>query len=229
MTEGVKKLGTSTHIEKSSEESNKINLDQIPISKLVRQYPSDGTDIQTEQMRVYWIQYQMEPKHSLPPEQTFLPNKHKSRNITETETESSNYYLEGQLEKLFSNYREEHFEVGIESQFSKDLQCFCNFDPITTLRYLTKKIFDSDIESEVLAEALRWASRQKAFFIRDQVVNFLSAGLHASSSLERDEAALGLASLEEEKSISLIKSAIKREPVPELRKDMEDLIHSLKS
>ncbi len=142
---------------------------------------------------------------------------------------TSNPVVEAQLERLFSVAHEEQFEVGVESRFSGNLQQLSAYDPVAVLQSLKARLIDSAVSSEVLAEILRWTSRQEADAIHDLVADLLSAGLHHSSSLVRDAAALGLAYLNKGESIIQIKLAIEREKVPELRKDLEDLILSLEN
>ena len=137
--------------------------------------------------------------------------------------------VEEQLGRLLSIAHEEQFEVGIESQLSRSLQQLCAYDPASALRSLRVKLMDNDARSEVLAEILRWASRQEAVAIRDLVVDLLSTGLHHTASLVRDAAALGLAYLDEEAAIVPLRYALEREKVPELREDLEDLIRSLEN
>ena len=141
----------------------------------------------------------------------------------------SNQVVEEQLERLFSAADEEQFEVGIESQFSRGLQRLCAYDPVAALQSLKAKLIDGDAGSEVLAESLRWASRQEAVPIRDLVVELLSTGLHHASSLVRDAAALSLAYLDQGAAIVQLQHALEREKVPELREDLEDLIRSLEN
>ena len=142
---------------------------------------------------------------------------------------TSNQVVEEQLERLFSAAHEEQFEVGIESRFAGGLQRLCVYDPTAALQSLKAKLIDSDASSEVLAEILRWASRQEASAIRNLVVDLLSTGLHNASSLVRDAAALSLAYLDEDVAIVQLQRALEREKVPELREDLQNLIRSLEN
>ena len=143
------------------------------------------------------------------------------------DADTTSQVVEGQLERLFAAARDEQFEVGIESQFSKGLQNLFRYDPTTIIQSLRNRLTSNDADPEVLAEVLRWASRQDVNSVRDLVVDLLSVGLHNASSLVRDAAALSLAHLEEAAAVELLKRALNREKVPELREDLEDLILSL--
>ena len=137
--------------------------------------------------------------------------------------------VRGRLARLCSAAQEEQFEAGVESRFSRGLQQLCAYDPTAVLQALRGRLMDSDTSSEVLAEILQWASRQEADAIRALVVDLLSTGLHHTSSLVRDAAALGLAYLDEGAAVSHLSQALARETVPELRGDLEDLLISLET
>lgn len=137
--------------------------------------------------------------------------------------------IEEHLDYLCSIAYDEPFEVGIESQFSRDLQRLCMYNPSAVLQSLRTRLMDNSTNSSVSAEILQWASRQEAATIRTLVVNLLSAGLHHPSSLVRDAAASGLAYLDEDSAIAYLRQAFEREGIPELRDDLEDLIHSLET
>ena len=135
--------------------------------------------------------------------------------------------MEVQLEQLFSDAREEQFEVGVDSQFSKGLQQLYKYNSVAVMRSLKTRLNNGNADSELSAEVLRWASRLESDEIRNSVVDLLSIGLQSASSLVRDTAALSLASLEEASAISQLQRALEREKVPELREDLQDLIESL--
>ena len=145
----------------------------------------------------------------------------------EIDTGILSHEIERQLEQLFTDARDELFEVGIESQFSKGLQKLCTYDPTTVFQYIRTRLIVNDTNSEAFAEILRWASHQDARAIRDHVADLLSVGLLNSSSLVRDAAALSLAYLEKTAAVAQLQQALEREKVPELQKDLEDLIRSL--
>lgn len=137
--------------------------------------------------------------------------------------------IEEHLDYLCSIAYDEPFEAGIESQFSRDLQRLCIYNPNAVLQSLRTRLMDNSMDSSVSAEILQWASRQEAATIRTPVVDLLSAGLHHTSSLVRDAAASGLAYLDEGAAITYLRQALEREDTPELREDLEDLIRSLET
>ena len=135
--------------------------------------------------------------------------------------------LEDHLDRLYSVARDELFEVGRRSQFSKGLQQLCAYDPVTVMQSVKVRLADDRISVEVLAETLRWAADQEAITIRDTVIAFLSMGLWHTSSLVRDTAALSLAYLDEKAALAPLQRALEREEVPELRDDLAALMRSL--
>ena len=136
--------------------------------------------------------------------------------------------LEGHLDRLYSAARDELFEGGRKSQFSKGLQQLCTYAPVAVMQSLKARLVaESRISAEVVAETLRWAADQEAIFIRDSAIDFLSMGLYHPSSLVRDAAALSLAYLDEDAAANPLRRAIEREKVPELRDDLEALVRSL--
>lgn len=139
------------------------------------------------------------------------------------------HQMEEHLDYLCSIAYDEPFEAGIESQFARDLQRLCMYNPSAVLQSLRTRLMDNSMNSSVSAEILQWASRQEAAAIRTLVVDLLSVGLHHTSSLVRDAAASGLAYLDEDAAITHLRQALEREDIPELREDLEDLIRSLET
>ena len=135
--------------------------------------------------------------------------------------------VEEQLEQLISSAHEEQFEVGTDSRFARALQQLCERDPVTVLQSLRERLMGGEAGSDVLGEVLRWASRLEGSTIRTLVVELISTGLYHPSSLVRDAAALSFACFDEARAIVHLQQALEREQVPELRKDLEDLIRSL--
>ena len=134
-----------------------------------------------------------------------------------------------QLDQLIAVAHDEFFEVGVESRFSRGLQQLFRLDSPVVLQYLRTMLKENYTSSEVLAEILRWASHQEASSIRALVIDLLSSGLCHMSSLVRDEAALGLAYLDQTAALARLPEALERETVPELREDLTKLIRSLKN
>ena len=137
--------------------------------------------------------------------------------------------VEEYLDRLCSIVYDEQFEVGIESDFSRELQRTCAYNPTAVLQFLRTRLANNDTSPAVPTEILQWASRREAIAIRTLVVDLLSVGFRHTSPLVQDAAAFGLAYLEESAAIPRLRQAVEREGTPELREDLEDLIHSLEA
>lgn len=138
--------------------------------------------------------------------------------------------VEERLDRLCLAAHDEQFEAGVESRFSRTLQQLLRiYHPTTVLRSLRARLIDGNAGPEVLSEILQWASRQEASAIRIHVIDLVTAGLHHASALVRDAAALALACLDERTAVAHLRQALAREPVPELREDLKDLVRSLES
>ena len=132
-----------------------------------------------------------------------------------------------QLDELFDAEKNEYFELGMDSKFSASLQDLCGYDPSSVLVSLKRRITGGGDGRNIMAEAIRWASRQESKVIRHLVLELLYVALHHHSSLVRDSAASGLSYLEEERALLPLREAWLREEVPELKEDLSDLIESL--
>ena len=148
-------------------------------------------------------------------------------NGTAPERKSRNQEIRQRLEQLISVADVEEFEVGMESHFSQGLQELFVTYAIETFAAVRERTRSSVRGAEVTAEMLRWVSRQDEPTIRVFALETLITGLTHSSSLVRDTAALGLATLDEAQASYHLEMALERETVPELREDLKDLLQSL--
>ena len=138
--------------------------------------------------------------------------------------------MDERLDHIFWEAQWEQFETGMDSKLSENLQQLYRIDPYTVLQSLIDRTTGDEARPEVLAEMLTWISRQEAFAgLRLSIVDLLSRGVLNSSALVRDAAALGLAYFDGNIAKDYIKQAIKNEHVPELRRDLQDLVRSLET
>ena len=141
---------------------------------------------------------------------------------------ATNLNLEEALEKLVADSVEEQFEVGMDSGLSRGLDGLCGNNPSAVLRLLCRRL--PGMIHEVAAEVMRWTARQELKSSSCRLaVDLLELGLLHEAPLLRDTAALGLADLLEEGAVGLLRKALDREQVPELRQDIGDLIASLET
>lgn len=157
------------------------------------------------------------------------PTGHPGLNVSEVWQflETLTEDIEALLDRLFVAAQEEQFEPGIESGFAEGLDKLFRHDPYGILSALKACLASNEQDPEVLAEMLRWAGCQEALNVREAIIDLLSVGLNHSSSIVRDAAALGLGYLRDPVATSHLKRAIEKEPVPELRQDLEDLVNLL--
>ena len=148
-------------------------------------------------------------------------------NRSNADTFSADNSLVDVLDDLCREARSQTFEAGIDSAFAKSLQFLSTYDPRSVFASLKEHVARDDATSDVSAEILRWASRQYDAGVRNQAIELFIAGLFSSSSLVRDAAAIGFASLDAMLAIDHLRDALARELVPELRLDLTDLIESL--
>jgi len=135
--------------------------------------------------------------------------------------------LEQKVAALFVSAREQIFEDGMESDFSRGLVRFVTSYGRSAMEIIIRLILSDWINSEVISEALRVIGRiRHPGTYRDRLW-LLERGLYSPSARVRDGATVGLAYLDDPVSITPLRYAIQREPVSELRRDMEQVLSQL--
>jgi hypothetical protein len=129
---------------------------------------------------------------------------------------------------LFAAGREEFFEDGMESNFSRRLIALVDEYGNDAVDVLKDLIIGEQVNPEVASEALRWVGQIENPTSRLQRRRLLEQSLYHSSPNVRDGALLGLASMDDSKAISSLRRAIEQETVEELRQDMEQVIEQLR-
>jgi HEAT repeat protein len=134
-----------------------------------------------------------------------------------------------QFQKLFDAGREEVFEDGIQTAFSKRLTYYIEGCGEVAIEALTQLIVGGQVNSEVASEALRWIGRMHHSASFFQRLLLLERCLNSSSSRVRDGAVLGLASIDEPSAIPYLERAIAKEQIEELRQDMIQVLEQLRA
>lgn len=129
---------------------------------------------------------------------------------------------------LLQNIHDEHFEDGMESEFSRRFIALILANPPTTLAALSDVLSAEQVNAEVAAEALRWLGRMESPDTELQRRLILEQGLKSPTSRVRDGAILGLASLNDPDALPALEHAIQQETIPELRADMVEVLEQLK-
>jgi hypothetical protein len=136
-------------------------------------------------------------------------------------------FLNNKVNIIFADAKEEIFEDGMESDFSRNLSKFILSFGHSAMETIIPVILSAHTNTEVVSEALRVLGRinHKTTY-RDRLW-LLERGLYSASARVRDGAILGLAFMNDSIAIAPIKSAIERERIPELRQDMEQVLAQL--
>jgi hypothetical protein len=138
---------------------------------------------------------------------------------------SSELYLE--IEAIFWSAREEFFEDGMESDFSKKLCSVVAKYGSDVIEVITLLIVYDKVCPEVASESLRWLGRidhPESYEFRRWL---LEKSLTLPSGIVRDGAIIGLASMDDQHAIPYLQQAIKNEPSTELKQDMEQVLEQL--
>ncbi|MEH1949985.1 MAG: HEAT repeat domain-containing protein [Nostoc sp.] len=133
-----------------------------------------------------------------------------------------------QLETLFIAGKEEYFEDGFESDFSKGLISFVQKYGNDAIEAIACFIVYEKVSSEVASEALRWLgeiNHPESYKFR---LWLLERSLSCPSSRVRDGAILGLSYLNDPHAITYLEQAIKQEKITELCEDMKQVLAQLK-
>jgi hypothetical protein len=132
------------------------------------------------------------------------------------------------MENLFSVARNEVFEDGMESQFSKDLVSLIWRHGQLAILEAARLIASEKVDPGVASEALKWIGRIKDKRTHSIRLWLLKRGLTSSSHQVRDGAGLGLSFLSDPAAISALEEAVEREQVSELRSDLNQVIEQLR-
>jgi hypothetical protein len=137
--------------------------------------------------------------------------------------------LELSISYLFKAGKEERFEDGKESNFSRSLVSFIYEYEISALEIIGDLILNKKVEAEPASEALRWLGlieHSATYFYR---LTLLEQALSSSSPQIRDGAALGLAFMDDPSAINPLKSAIKREKIELLKQNLNQVLVQLET
>lgn len=135
--------------------------------------------------------------------------------------------FESEVWNLFEGAKDETFEDGMESRFSRELFTVIREKGSDAVSVIADFIISGHANPEVASEALRWIGRinhAPSYYNR---IWLLESCLNCNSPRIRDGAILGLASMDDPDAIPYIQNAMKREFIVELREDMKQLLDQL--
>jgi hypothetical protein len=130
---------------------------------------------------------------------------------------------------LFAVAKDEYFEDGMESEFSRGLIRLIGEYGEKAVIELAFLILHDQVNAEIAAEALRWLGHMEDRRSYQRRLWLLERNLFTSSVRIRDGAVLGLTSLDDPHAIRYLRRAMNQEPYPELRRDMEQVLAQLET
>lgn len=138
-------------------------------------------------------------------------------------------YVERIIENLFGSAREEYFEDGMESDFSRELVSLVKKYRNLAMGEISYLITGDRADEEVAGEALRWLGRIDDELTHGWRLWVLEKSLSSKSPVVRDGAALGLVYLGDAHGLQYIKKAIEQETIDELRYDLQGALKELEA
>lgn len=135
--------------------------------------------------------------------------------------------LREQVLQLLKSGRDETFEDGIMTTFSRSLVKLVRQtgEPVV---YAFALAIDTDKgDHEVIAEALRWLGKMTHQSTKDARLWLLEHFLFSDVPQIRDGATLGLSFMNDPSALEYLRDAVNRERVEELREDMAQVLEQL--
>ncbi len=161
----------------------------------------------------------------LSPSRWVLTTVDRSANSTaDTERPES---LTEELQRIFTAAKEEIFEDGMDSVFSRRLVKFMENYNRLAIDILSELLIPERVNAEVAGEALRHVGYSEDVSTRIPRRRLLEHCLFGSSARIRDGAILGIAAMNDPRAIPFVEQAICRELIPELRRDMCAVLEQL--
>jgi hypothetical protein len=155
-------------------------------------------------------------------------SKESSQAIASTEPHK-NEYIYPQIEYIFGEAKNEYFEDGMESRFSRKLISLIRKYKQDAIEAITCLIVYEKVNSEVAGEALRWIGRMEhaeSYMFRRWL---LERSITLSSIYVKEGAILGIASMDDKHAIKYLQKAIEIESCNELKADMQQVLEQLES
>lgn len=131
------------------------------------------------------------------------------------------------IENLFSVARNEVFEDGMESHFSREFVSLIERYGDLALLEAARLIMSERADPDVAAESLKWLGRIDHPGTYSFRISLLKRGLTSSSPRVRDGAGTGLSFLNDPATIPALQQAIEREQLSELKSDLQQVLQQL--
>lgn len=130
---------------------------------------------------------------------------------------------------LFAAALDQHFEDGMESEFSNALITLIERRGETAVNAVAHCLTSETVNEDAAAEALRWLGRMDHVATYHARLELLERNLFSASARVRDGAALGLAAMDDPHAISYLQQAMQREKHAALRDDLKQVLAQLEA
>ena len=138
-------------------------------------------------------------------------------------------YVERTIQHLFESAKDQYFEDGMESDFSRELVSVVKKYRNLAMSEISYLITCDRADEEVASEALHWLGRIDGESTHGWRLWVLEKSLSSKSPVVRDGAALGLVYLGDAHALQYIKKAIEQETIDELRYDLQGALKELEA
>jgi hypothetical protein len=132
-----------------------------------------------------------------------------------------------QIEQVFEQGASEFFQDGMYSHFSRSLMAILAQYGRAALRAIAEYVFSGSGNADVISEALRWLADFQDPATLSQRWAILERTIKDDSPRVRDGAILGFAALDDPRARKLLLESQKSEPVPELRRLIQQVVDQL--
>ena len=131
--------------------------------------------------------------------------------------------------RIFADASEEHFEDGMESDFTRRLGAALAAHGDTVLSVLTSFVASHKWPNDTLAEALRLVGRVGGSATASRRRALLLTGVRDPSFVVRDGAVIGLEHLDDPETLSALQDAFTEETVRFVREGISQVIDQLRA
>jgi hypothetical protein len=132
-----------------------------------------------------------------------------------------------QVEEVFKQGVSEFFQDGMFSHFSRSLLAVLAQHGRAAFRAIAEYVFSGSGNADVVSEALRWLADFDDPATLPQRWAILQRTLQDRSPRVRDGAILGFAALDDPRARSLLLKTQESEPIPELRRLIQQVVDQL--
>ena len=132
-----------------------------------------------------------------------------------------------QVDEIFRQGATEVFQDGMYTMFSRSLLAFLRQYGRAAFKAIAEYLFSAEPDADVVSEALRWLADFDDPATVSQRWAILERTLRDPSPRVRDGAISGFAILDDPRARSLLAETQKTEPIPELRRLIQQVIDQL--